>query len=218
MLPGAVLARLLRGSSIGDFEAHLVDRAVLLAGLALRFLAALRSDYESARKVELPEFPPPPVKLGLLQGQQIVGRQFVLAPVDRRRLPLMLTATHRFLASLPESFAEDAVTWAPPVVLRPKQANAQVPVVGNLIPAFVASRVLPDRPVGVVTLTRRWRVRPSLSDLASVPLDPLDRLCAAQRDRLIAAAPSIEVAQLFTGLARAMVARVRQRSRGLSAP
>ena len=91
--------------------------------------------------------------------------------------------------------------------------SENVPVLENVISAFLIARIVPEQRVWTRMLAKPSPAKFGLADLVEFSVPLLAPIVARHRDRIVVAASSIEVAQLLTGLGRAMVARIRQRAR-----
>lgn len=82
----------------------------------------------------------------------------------------------------------------------------------NVISAFLVARIACEQKVWTRVLAKPSPAKFALADLVGFSVPLLAPIVACHRDRIVVAAPSIEVAQLLTGLGRAMAARIRRRA------
>ena len=123
------------------------------------------------------------------------------------RLPI---ATQSFLAALPLELVRQLAHWAPPVVSPPREDEGPVPVVGNTLIAFIASRRIPDEWVQCWVLKSPAESPFTLIEAAAVARVGLPGICARYRSSIVHGAPDSKTAQLLSGLKRARVFRIRQ--------
>jgi hypothetical protein len=128
------------------------------------------------------------------------------------RPPRIALATHAFLASLPVEFVRTLVAWAPPIVIGNPDEERALPVIGNVLSAFIARHRIPDEPVCCRVLGVSTFPRFGLVEMAAVAVEVLPIICDGYRDQVIREAENLQLAQALSGLARSTCAGIRQRS------
>lgn len=186
------------------------DRVLLLAAVEHAFLAAVREDWYGSDAPQAKRCWP---SARLVRPQLIPAHRFQFAPASRMPVLRPPLRTHGFLACLAPDLVSKLLRWAPPVVSISPPTGDHVAVIENVIPAFLARRVIPARSVWVRVL--RAPVLPELSalQLANAALPILESVVERYRDRIVVAAPTAALAERLTGLRRAMVFRIRQRAK-----
>lgn len=213
LLPCGILRRLILRQATSKYSPLTVDQALLLAGVYHALARNLLSDLsdglhpEPRRAVWDRTWESRPQ---LIQAHRLLFKPMELA--DGVRLPLK---THQFLSTLPTDLLVDLATWAPPVVGLPRDPEGPAWVLGNLFPAFLAGRGIPDKSIRVRVLAQATKGRFSVLDAAHFALPLLEPIYQDHRDRIAALSPSLEVAQALTGVGRAMAARLRQQAVGV---
>jgi len=186
---------------------------VLLAATYARLLACLADD--------LGELPEPAAKRFdrelLNRICRVHSGQLVFAP-RRSATPAPALKTLSFLAGLPTDFVDGLVRSAPPVVAALPKDPQRFAVLGNVLSAFLATRCLPGKRIAVRRLKVSTDPRWSPLDLVTWGLPQLNPVVTNRRDRIAAAAPTLQVAESIAGASRATVARIRRRQRLLTAP
>lgn len=216
-LPCAVLRELLSHGKLPRCRRELQDLALLWAAVQHAALVAVRTDWPDA---------PPMRSQGRTQPVRtrpsaVTAWRLELAPAPPTAALVMPRATVAFLANLGTGFVHEVTRWAPPVVaLAPGedghvgaqeegQGRVAAPVLGNVVSAFLAKYVDPERKVWVRTVDGQAPTRLNLQQLAVTAIPLLMPVVAQYRDRIVRACPDSGVASLLTGLGRAMVFRIR---------
>lgn len=188
------------------------NQALLLAAVSHAFLAALRSDLPPQLQVPLRKRWP---RWRTQRPHLVVAHRLSLMPPPKQISLSLPLATHEFVSKLPSGLVRQVAEWAPPVIsaLPVAGPDVPVPVLENLVSAFLAARVTPDQPVWVRVLAKPSPAKFSLAALAEFSVPLLAPIVERYRNRVVVEASSIEVAQLLAGLGRAMAARIRQRAK-----
>lgn len=124
--------------------------------------------------------------------------------------PVPTFRTLAFLSRLPADFVKQLTRAVPPVVSPLPGDGTRFAVLGNVLSGFLASRCLPGEMVSVRFLNRSTGPRWSPVDLLSWGDVLRESIVARHRVRIAQLAPSLEVAELITGMSRASAARYRQ--------
>lgn len=216
-LPCAVLGELLLRGELPRCSHRLQDFALLWAAIQHALFLAICADWS----VEASAARTRPWDAAVRARPSLIAAwrfRFAAAGVDASLV--LPRATAAFLAGLSPDLIHRVTRWAPPVVAvvgdgdktEPRNGAADlssVPVLGNVVSAFLASRLDPEGKVWVRELMVPAEPRISMRELASVALPLLTPVVAAYRNRIVRVAPTPQLAEIVTGLQRAMVFRLR---------
>lgn len=217
-LPCAVLGDLLLSRKLPRCSRRLQDLALLWAAIQNALFLAIRTDWAAEQCVERTKAWNTVVRD---RPSLTAAWRFQFAPAPSATSLVLPRATAAFLAALTPELIHAVTRWAPPVVAigaergndgeQPDKTSGltAVPVLGNVVSAFLANRLDPEGKVWVRELVIPAEPQFSMQELAAASLPLLTPIVAAYRDHIVRAAPTSQLAEVVTGLQRAMVFRLR---------
>jgi hypothetical protein len=222
-LPCSVLVEWLAIGRPVQLKTPAQRRALLLAALDRNLLTALAQDLglgaddlSGVVRAPLVDVPSRGIARVKLDPRAVPVRQLELP--WRLTPPILMAQSYALLARLPIAWAEQAVAWAPPVVLQDAKTGRWV-VAAHLASAWVARGRLLDTNISVQVATEHHgTIRPThelneVRELVRVVLPPLMGLCHGFKQQIADFSDGLLSGQWEDQLRRAMTYRYRQRAR-----
>lgn len=226
-LPCEVLRKLLLQQSVHSYSKASIDAALLLAATYRKVLLGAKQ-WLPEGEIGLPARAKWQ-RACINNTQLLYPAAFCFAPPHKALAGRPSFELYAFLQAIPEAFVAQLVEWAPPIVAidpvsikSPTQgitANrhgaSSVPVLGNVLSAFLAKEVLPKTLVRTRVLKKYTKARFGLHDFVQLALPAIDAIALENCKQIVCTAPvanALSLGVLLTDWSLSNVKQIRSRS------